>query len=226
MLRWLSRSPLATQQFADSDQLPELNALIGLANLRAALKVWQDNAANDEEEFWQQQFAKHNYVLSQLFAYPVVVIADKAYVGGKRHDNKHGSVADFLCQVEATGAPILVEIKTPNKSLLGSIYRQDVFPPSTEVTGAVSQVLHYRENLMAEMHAVMSGAPDATLCEPRCVIIVGHAKRELGGDEKRRRAFDRFRDRLVGVTLITFDEVFARVESMISLLERSSGASG
>ena len=197
--------------------MPELNALINLANLKALLKVWQENAENDDEEFWQQEFTKHNYVLSQLFAYPVIIIEEKAYVGGKRYDNKHGSVADFLGRVESTGASVVIEIKTPNKSLLGPCYRQDVFPPSNDVTGALSQVLHYRENLMAEMHAIMQGEPDATLCEPRCIIIAGHAQRELT-DKYRQKSFERFRERLTGVTLITFDEVFGRVENMISLL--------
>lgn len=222
VIRWLSQSPSAAQKFAEEDQLPELNALVNLANLRALLKVWRDNDGNDNEEFWQQEFAKHNYVLSQLFAYPVVTIEDKAYVGGKRHDNKHGSVADFLGRVEFTGASVIIEIKTPNKSLLGPCYRQDVFPPSNDVTGALSQVLHYRENLMSEMHAIMQGQPDATLCEPRCIIIVGHAQRELI-DKYRQRSFERFRERLAGITLVTFDEVFSRVASMISLLEAEDG---
>ena len=215
---WLSQNPSAAQRFAEDDQLPELNALVNLANLRALLEVWRENAENDNEEFWQQTFATHNFVLSQLFAYPVVIIEQKAYVGGKQCDNQHGNVADFLGRAPSTGGAVIIEIKTPGKPLLGSIYRQ-VFPPSRDVSGALSQVLQYRENLMLEMFAVARNLPvQLTPCEPRCVVIVGHAGRELV-DEDKRRAFERFRERLTGVVLITFDEVFARVESMISLLE-------
>jgi hypothetical protein len=50
------------------------------------------------------------------------------------------------------------------------------------------------------------------------VIIAGSAARELIS-ESQRRSFERFRERLMGVTLLTFDEVFGRVEALLSLFE-------
>ena len=215
---WLSQSPAAARRFAEDDQLPELNSLVNLANLRAILDVWRENTENDDEEFWQQKLAQHNFVLSQLFAYPVVIIQQKAYMGGKQCDNQRGNVADFLGRAPSTGGAVIIEIKTQKKPLLGSMYRQ-VFPPSRDLSGALSQVLQYRENLMLEMFTIARNLPvPLTPCEPRCVVIVGHAGRELV-DEDKRRAFERFRERLTGVVVISFDEVFARVETMISLLE-------
>ena len=67
--------------------------------------------------------AKHAYVLSQLFAYPVVVVDEKVYVGRKRLDNKHGNVVDLLGTVPAA---VLIEIKTPQMRLLGGRYREGV----------------------------------------------------------------------------------------------------
>jgi hypothetical protein len=51
-------------------------------------------------------------------------------------------------------------------------------------------------------------------------VILGNASRELVDDAKR-RSFERFRERLVGVRVLTFDEVFRRIEGLISLLEGS-----
>jgi hypothetical protein len=82
VLRWLASSATAAQKFAeDATGLPELNALVGVANLRTVLKIWQSNTNNADEEFWQRTFADHAFVVSQLLAYPIVVIRGKAYVG-------------------------------------------------------------------------------------------------------------------------------------------------
>jgi Domain of unknown function (DUF4263) len=221
VLGWLSKNPLAAEQLAANDeQLPQLNALVGVANLKAVLKIWEENAENADEGFWQDIFSRHAYVLSQLFAYPLVVIEEKAYVGGKRLDNKHGNVVDFLGSIPATGSAVLIEIKTPKTRLLGAKYRDDVYPPSTDLSGAISQVLHYRETLLRELttltqgrHALLTGA------EPRCVVIAGTAVAELGGDDYRKGCFERVRERLFGVTVVTFDEVFCRISDLVALME-------
>jgi hypothetical protein len=227
VLRWLSQSPGAADRLADeSTDLPELNALVGLANLRSVVGIWEANSTNSDEEFWQSVFAKHSFVLSQVFAYPIIVIRGKAYVGGKTLDNEHGNLVDFLAQVPGSGEAVLIEIKTPNTSLLGAQYRQDVFPPSRDLSGAISQVLKYRESLLHDLHALNAGTSTRLLgTEPRCIVIAGCAARELG-DEGRRRSFERFRERLLGVTVIGFDEVFARVAGQIGLLQHVDRAGG
>ena len=55
---------------------------------------------------------------------------------------------------------------------------------------------------------------------PRCVIIAGCAEAEFA-DEAQRCSFERFRERLVGVTLVTFDEIFNRIAGLVDLLEKS-----
>jgi hypothetical protein len=57
--------------------------------------------------------------------------------------------------------------------------------------------------------------------EPKCVVIAGSAGRDLDAENKR-RSFERFRERITGVTLLTFDEVFERVSTLISLFEDTS----
>jgi hypothetical protein len=219
LLRWLSRNPAVAQQLA-VDELPELNALVGLANLKAVLNVLRSNEGNDKEEFWQTTLAKYAFVLSQLFAYPIVVIQGKAYVGGKRLDNKHGNLVDFLGRISSSGAAVLIEIKTPATSLLGAEYRQDVYPPSRDLTGAIAQALQYRETLMQEFHTVTHGEKGWLSSDPRCVVICGSIKGELTTDAHK-LSFERFRERVIGVTLITYDELFARIEGLIKLLESS-----
>lgn len=219
VLQWFSKQAVAQELTDQGAELPALNALVGLANLRSILKIWEANADNRDEEFWQKLFGKHSFVLSQLFSYPVVLIRGKAYVGGKDLSNTGGNVVDFLFRTESSGAAVLIEIKTPQADLLGGLYRDDVYPTSRELSGAISQVLEYRESLSAEMQSLVRKGECLSGADPQCVVIVGHA-RQLDSDGKK-RSFERFRERLLGVRVVTFDEVFERIRGLIVLLERS-----
>jgi hypothetical protein len=216
VLHWLSETPeIAATLAVNEAELPTLNALISRANVRAILDVWSNNVTNPNEDFWQDELTKHSFVLSFLFAYPIVVIRGKAYVGGKEYDNRHGNLIDFLARVPTSRNAVLIEIKTPMTPLLGSEYRQDVFPPSTELVGAVSQVIHYKESLLDDRRVRQTA--DLSLSEPRCLIIAGSAQTELV-DDSRKKAFERFRERLLGVHVVTFDEVLRRIEDLHALL--------
>jgi hypothetical protein len=216
VVHWLASTPdIASQLALDETQLPTLNAIVSQANLRAISKLWMESSENDAEEFWQRELGHHAFVLGLLLAYPVVIIKEKAYVGGKRFDNKHGSIVDFLARIPTSRSAVLVEIKTPMTQLLGTPYRADVIPPSTDLIGAISQVLHYRESLTHESN-VGDGAILAP-SEPRCLVIIGSSGQLA--DDLRKRSFERFRERLLGVTVVTFDELFHRVRELSSLFD-------
>ena len=153
LVKWLANSA-GRQKAAEKliseapEQVPALTALLGIAAVKDALSYWKKNQANDSEDFWQQTLENRSYVLNQVFAYPVVVIGSKAYVGGKQVTNRGGKEVDFLIRAESTDAVILVEIKTPQTKLLGPEYRQGVFPISGDLSSAVAQILRYRQSLM------------------------------------------------------------------------------
>lgn len=225
VLGWVATNPIAAERLAETD-LSDVNALLGLANLRAVLRIWKCNADNASEEFWQEVFKQHAFILSQIFAYPIAIINDKAYVGGKGVDNLHGSLVDFLGRVPASGSAVLIEIKTPKTSLLSREYRDEVYAPSFQLSGAISQVLHYRETLLSNLSHLVKGRPGVlSTSEPRCVVIAGNAAEQLT-DEARKGSFERIRERLFGVTVITYDELFNRVETLVQLLEQSGAETG
>jgi hypothetical protein len=129
-----------------------LNDLIwrgyAIENLQGALKLWTESKDNKDEEFWQQTILQNPVILSQVFAFPVVIREDKAYVSGKSVNNKGGNLADFLLTNHLSNNVALVEIKTPRTNLLGPPYRANVYSISAEITGAVVQVSNYRDSLM------------------------------------------------------------------------------
>jgi hypothetical protein len=88
-----------------------------------ALYTWDGNRNNKDEEFWQLTFSEHSYVLSQVFAVPVVFIQEKAFVGGMKLDRKEAKFVDYLFSAESSKEALLIEIKTPESRLLGGQYR-------------------------------------------------------------------------------------------------------
>jgi Domain of unknown function (DUF4263) len=223
ILRWLATSPNAATKLSSVafSELPSVGALLGLSTTKGALRYWEQNRTNSSEDFWQKTLAERAYVLSQAFAYPVLVIREKAYVGGKRLDNKHGNVVDFLAKIESTDNVVLIEIKTPTTKLLGPEYRDGAFPLSPELSGAIAQVLRYRQSLMSQFHSLVGdSSADLTLGEPRCMVIAGDTKHQLT-TIARRESFELLRERIQGVTLITYDELFHRLHRLVALLEAS-----
>jgi hypothetical protein len=137
VIEWLATSPQAVdvvQRMMDSEQLPDLNARLGLASLKTTLAKWQENQSNDNEEYWQKLLASRTYVLSQVLSFPLVVIRSKAYLGGKGIDNRRGKYTDFLAANALTRSAVIVEIKTPLTPLLCGEYRDDVYPFSEELS--------------------------------------------------------------------------------------------
>lgn len=206
------------------EELPSLTALLGLATVKDALKCWNQNSANASEEFWQRTFAERTYVLSQIFAHPVVIIRSKAYVGGKQISNQGGGVVDFLATVESTDAVVLLEIKTPQTRLLGGQYRDDIFPLSGELTGAIAQALKYRQSLTRQFDNLTTNqSKRLTLGEPRCVVVAGRADNELVTSAMR-ESFELQRERIHGLTIITYDELFKRLARLVELGEGTQSA--
>jgi len=221
LLNWIYKRP-NIEVFEGVSELLELNTVVGLANLKAFLKEWKANSDVSKEEFWQTLFAKNAFVLSQLFAYPVILINDKAYLGGKGLTNTGGHIVDFLCKLESTGAAAMVEIKTPKTPLLGSVYR-GVYPISSDLAGAISQALKYRSSLMENIQNLQREQPILIASEPYCVVVAGDCA-ELNSSEKK-ASFERFRERLNGVRILTFDEVYKRIEGLLAIFTDSSGIS-
>lgn len=180
------------------------------------LRLWDANQANGDEEFWQIQFQGHSLALSQLFSVPVTLIEGKAYVGGQGIDRRDARFVDFLFSGGSGSEAILVEIKTPVTPLmLKTRYRSNVHVPSSDLSGSVVQIADYRATLTRELGTLVQGKYDLSAFHPKCVVIVGNSA-QLDTDQKR-RSFELFRSNLSNVEVVTFDEVFRKLEHLASL---------
>ena len=224
LIRWASKADNFSLMFErleslELDSLYKLNAAVGISTFKRALKTWSKNRNNADEEFWQNLLANHSFVLEQIFYFPIVIIKSKAYVGGKSVLNRGGNLVDFLIKNKVTKAVGLIEIKTPKTPLLGSRYRDEIYNISSELSGAVLQVLSYRENLTRERDSLLRGQGlDLESFDPKCVVIIGRVDRELDSPEKK-QGFEIFRRQMSDVEIITYDEVFERIKRLVELLE-------
>lgn len=194
-----------------------------LQALRDVLKLWEREQANAKEEFWQEKLAENALILSQLFTFPVVILKEKAYVGGKGIDNKGGQLLDFIVQNDLTRNTALIEIKTPATLLLGDEYRTGTWQPGAEITGAVAQVTRYRDTLRKDFHNLRGNALDRDTADevydvfdPPCIVIAGNYQKEV--TRAKRASFELYRAELRNVELVTYDELFAKVASLLKLL--------
>ena len=181
------------------------------------LEVWDNNRTNSDEEFWQIQFNENSYVLSQVFSVPVMLIQDKAYVGGMSIDRQDARFVDFLYSGDTSNEAILIEIKTPTTQLLGRKYRKAIHRPSSEISGASVQITDYKLSLIRHLEGITKNVDKKIAAfNPRCLIIAGNSQRELDTPEKR-HSFEVFRSTLNNVELITYDELFKKIEILASL---------
>jgi hypothetical protein len=194
----------------DQDDVLSFARKVDVSKLDSLLEQWQENHDNGNEQYWHDLLTRNAWVFSQLTASSVVLLQDKAYVGGKSIANTGGGEVDYLVQNELTANVSVIEIKTPLTPICAASYRSSgSFALDKEITGGIVQVLGYRERFEKAFYAVRhNSARQFQSYNPRCYLIAGTAV-NLDGEEV--RSFELFRNALTGVQIVTFDEVARRL---------------
>ena len=78
----------------DADTVIALGRRVDLSQLDALIATWLGSQDVANEGFWQRLLTQHAWVFSQLVGSPVVVLNERAYVGGKGIDNDNLSIDD------------------------------------------------------------------------------------------------------------------------------------
>jgi len=225
ILQWMSSTNTPNKtveniQTFESTNLQQLNSIIGLSSLKSCYSLWEQNKENQDEEFWQGTLATYSFVLSQIFAYPIVIMNDKAYVGGKNIGNKGGKIVDFWARNNISKNATLIEIKTPVSQLLGTKMRDGVYAIHNDLSASVVQIASYKHNLQKNYLAIKEDAEDDFYTyDPDCIVIIGNSIIELSNDKTKRRSFELFRSQLKDIRVITYDEMFNKIKLLINLLE-------
>jgi hypothetical protein len=186
-------------------------------SLKEAIDIWDKNKSNTSEEFWQELLTKCPAVISQVFPNSSFQFGAKSYVGGKNLQNRQGNLVDFIYASAHTENVVLVEIKTPNKKLLGSKYRGNCYSISDELSGGIVQVLNYKEQLLKEYYKLKDDSSSFNAFSPKCLVVVGSIEVEMDNAIKL-KSLELFRNSLSGIQVITYDELFEKARGVIELV--------
>lgn len=180
------------------------------------------NNPNLSEENWQDFFEKNIHFLQISIPNFIKYLHGKPFIGGKMIDNKGGNSSDFAF-LDSTDSIAFIEIKKPqtnlfkiNKNDKVVEYRNNTFVPSDELTGGISQVLtqrhiYYSEESVNRNKKVFYNSP--------CYLIIGKIS-DLTVEQKQN--FSLFRNSLVNVNVITFDEILSRIKIFIETIKKSN----
>jgi hypothetical protein len=192
-------------------------------------------SANSTEGVWQDFFESDPWLLglglsTQLFTgwdadrLEQVVTGYSVTGPGKRTDAllRTAGAAQFV---------VFAEIKHHRTDLLGKEYRTGCFSPSNEISGAVAQAQGTVQLAQEHMGAILRKSEegvsqpelDAYTYRPRSFVVAGRLDEfigEAGGAHQGKiRSFELFRRNLHEPEVITFDELLARAEVVVSAYE-------
>lgn len=214
-----------TPEFLSSSALAKTKVLIDCKYIQDALSEFRKLMAYATdtlklEKKWQKFLKDNSWVFSSIFAQPVILHKDEAFVGGKNIDNKDGKLSDFLLKNALSDNVAFLEIKTHKTALLDrKAYRSsNVFSMTKELGGCITQVLNQRDTFQKEFYT-LRGKSKAKLetLNSKCVVIIGSVS-ELSDEQK--ESFELIRNNSKDVEIITFDELRNKVEALQTLMKK------
>lgn len=78
------------------------------------------------------------------------------------------------------------------------------------------QVINYRDSLLKNYQS-LSASESFNAFDPKCVVVIGHAGKELDTNDKR-KTFELYRNQLSDVTVVTYDELVMKTQNLIKVL--------
>jgi len=171
-----------------------------------------------QERHWQAFFEHNKLVLSMVFARPVELLHIQFHAKPSTISGAGAQIGDFLFG-ELGQALAIVEIKKPGTELVqGKAYRgEEVFGPSAELSGAITQVLFQQSELRQRWMQHTNDTEELRSWKPdviKCVVIVGSTPTE----PVKRRSFEVFRNSCKDVEVVTFDELLNKLKLLYRYL--------
>lgn len=206
---------ISSLQLLQNTNIEQIKNAIDITRLLNIKQHIEKNLSNSNEEFWQKLFTDNQWIISQISTSPMTIFAKKGYVGGKNISNHEGNLCDFIFKNNLSNNVSLVEIKNPTTNIIGGVYRQ-VYSLSSELTGAINQVLSYKDSLMKECYSIVAKSDNKfKVLSPKCFLIIGKLETL---NPTQQDIFEDFRNSLNNINIITFDELLTKIDFLINLL--------
>lgn len=214
-----------TQDFLTNESLSKTKEIVDSKYIKEILEKYEELMAlvtdgDALEKKWQNFLKTNSWIFSSIFAQPVILYKDEAYVGGKNIDNQNGKFNDFLIKNSLSDNVSFLEIKTHKTKLVENTpYRgEDVFSATKDMTGCIAQVLNQRDNFQKEFYQTkVKSKADFETFNSKCVVLIGSIS-DL--DENKKYSFELFRSNSRDVEIITFDELQTKIKSLQTIMNK------
>jgi hypothetical protein len=133
-------------------ELLSLHADIERITLSGMIDKFENMLQKDlSEQRWQCFFEDNTFVLTMLFSRPVHLLHTQFNARSSNMTGSGAQIGDFLFG-EKSRSLAIIEIKKPSTELIksGSPYRNNVYAPHYEISGAITQVLTQKSSLQNE----------------------------------------------------------------------------
>ena len=204
-------------------QLLQLRKDIEVVTLEVLIAKYTEMLAKHlSEARWQELFNENPFILNLAFGYPVIKIQDQAHVGGRKLSGSGETITDFLVKNGISNNAALFEIKTPDAPLLNKKpYRANLHTPSSDLAGAINQMLDQRNKFQKEVAALKESSRISNLesYAVHGVLVIGTTPRDI----EQQKSFELFRGNSKDITIITFDELLEKLKLLHGFLASKLG---
>ena len=214
VLRLLGRADVLAQ-FAHEDLAEEialaLQGSLRLQQLRRAIKQLREmlDLGVVAESEYQQWCQRHAWAFGNAHTVP----------DDLRRVSRTDDV-DILLPRVLTGFRDIIELKRPDHLvLIEDRGRQTVFW-SAEVSQAIGQCHEYMDHLHEDAQNGLRGRPEIVAYHPRATIVIG---RSQNWSEAKYRTLAGLNQRLVGISIMTYDQLLAQGDELIRVFTAEVG---
>lgn len=174
------------------------------------------------EDYWQKFFENNKWIFGYGLNYQILKQeTTQAYYGGASVDGVHGERGDFLCSTAGNiGFTVLVEIKTPAAKLLRGKQEQrnGAWGLSSEIVDGVTQLQancsRWLDGSKTDNNKDFLESKNIYTTSPKGILLIGNLN-EISNDRNKRNTFERYRQSIHGIEIITFDELLERAKFIL-----------
>jgi antiviral defense system Shedu protein SduA len=212
VLQLLSRRDVL-DRFAHEDLgehiLSALQGSIRLQELRTAVAQLREmlDAGVVDEQPYQEWCTRHSWAFGNAHTVPDDI----------RRVSRTDDV-DILMPRVLTGYRDIVELKRPDHEVLVRDRSRGTVYWSSDASQAIGQGAEYIEHLAADAEHGLRGRPEIVTSQPRATIVIG---RSSNWTDAHYRILARLSSHLVGITVMTYDQLLAQGDELIRLFGAS-----
>jgi len=179
--------------------------------------------AHLKEGSWQKFFKDNKWIFGYGLNYVILKLEEnQPNVGGTQINRSGGQMPDYLASTSGSVRfTVLVEIKTPDTPLLTGPeeVRSGAWSLSQELTDALAQTQANidkwnEEGSRTDENRDKLERQDIFTVKPKGIVVIGCLE-EVKGTRHKLQTFERFRQSIHGIEVITFDELYERARFIV-----------